>query len=178
MKRTGNPPATFIATPWTPAGRPNRNSSRMMPQSGRQSMPRCHTTGNLPESNRYTATPLMTRPATVVPTAAPAVPKRGKGPRPVMNATLHAMFSAVRSTPRRSRVRASPGVPHKVSHQGVIDHALEPGDEVLQHRGPGEHPDGPRERAVDDGTVEGLGRVGHRPRLASRLHGPAPAAEM
>src|SRR2546427_460792 len=101
-------PAPWMPTPWTPVGRPRRNSPRMMPQPGRQSISRCHTTGSLPESNRYTALPLMTRPATVVPTAAPAVPKRGRGPRPVMNATLHAMFSTVRRTPRRSGVRASP----------------------------------------------------------------------
>ena len=108
MKRSSNTPATFIAIPWTPVGRPKRNSARMMPQSGRQSMPRCHTTGSRPESNRYTAVPLMTRPATVVPTAAPAVPRRGRGPRPVMNATLHAMFNTVRRIPRRIGVRASP----------------------------------------------------------------------
>src|SRR5437773_10583927 len=79
MKRSSNTPATFIAIPWTPAGRPTPNSARMMPQPGRQSMPRCHTTGSLPEINQYTATPLITRPATVVPTAAPAVPNRGNG---------------------------------------------------------------------------------------------------
>ena len=50
----------------------------------------------------------MVRPATVVPTAAPAVPSRGRGPRPVMNATLHAMFRTVRRIPRCSGVRASP----------------------------------------------------------------------
>src|SRR5438105_4747764 len=50
----------------------------------------------------------MVRPATVVPTAAPAVPSRGRGPRPVMNAILHAMFRAVRRIPRCSGVRASP----------------------------------------------------------------------
>src|SRR2546422_7339046 len=76
----------------------------MMPQSGRQLMPRCQVTGRRPENNRYPAMPLTTMPATVVPTAAPAVPKRGRGPRPVMNATLHAMFRAVRRTPRRSGV--------------------------------------------------------------------------
>src|SRR6266516_4083296 len=50
----------------------------------------------------------MVRPATVVPTAAPAVPRRGRGPRPVMNATLQAMFRTVRRIPRCSGVRASP----------------------------------------------------------------------
>src|SRR5213593_1964391 len=259
MKRSSNTPATFIAIPWTPVGRPKRNSARMMPQSGRQSMPRCHTTGSRPDSNRYTAVPLMTSPATVVPTAAPAVPRRGRGPRPVMNATLHAMFNTVRRIPRRIGVRASPaarsapptmknssipmlptnmmrrngnaswrtagaalttpssdgartqpseeglvhgaidllavvgageaghqhahpaehrhdehdhdnedldrdadggvaGVPHEVTHQGVIDDALQPADEVLQHRGPGDHPHGVGDRALDDGAVEGLGR--------------------
>ena len=44
----------------------------------------------------------------MVPTAAPAVPRRGRGPRPVMNATLQAMLRTVSSTPRRSGVRASP----------------------------------------------------------------------
>src|SRR5439155_1436247 len=89
-------------------GSPKRNSSRMMPQSGRQLMPRCHVTGSRPESSKYPAMPLTTMPATAVPTAAPAVPNRGRGPRPVMNATLHAMFRTVRRIPRRSGVRASP----------------------------------------------------------------------
>src|SRR2546427_677384 len=111
MKRSSNTPATFIAIPWTPAGRPKRNSARMTPQSGRQSMPRCHVTGSRPESNKYAATPLTTMPATVLPTAAPAVPKRGKGPRPVMNATLHAMLRTVRRTPKRSGVAAPPPTP-------------------------------------------------------------------
>src|SRR5207245_814965 len=98
----------FIATPWTPVGRPKRNSARMMAQSGRQSIPRCHVTGSRPENSRYPATLLTTMPATAVPTAAPAVPNRGNGPRPVMNATLHAMFRTVRRIPSRSGVRASP----------------------------------------------------------------------
>ena len=63
--------------------------------------------------------------------------------------------------------------------QRVIDHALQPADEILQHRGPGEHPDGSSERPLDDGAIEGFGRAHRRhfPRFASRLHGPAPAAE-
>jgi len=46
--------------------------------------------------------------ATVVPTAAPAVPMRGNGPSPVMKTTLHTMFKAVRSRPSTIGVRASP----------------------------------------------------------------------
>src|SRR5439155_17109586 len=49
-----------------------------------------------------------------------------------------------------------PGVPHEMPHQGVIDHPLEPADEILQHRGPSEHPDGASERTLDDGAIEGL----------------------
>src|SRR6266704_2045891 len=52
--------------------------------------------------------PLTMTPAIVLPTAAPAVPSRGKGPRPVMNAMLHTTFSAVYRMPRRNGVRASP----------------------------------------------------------------------
>src|SRR2546430_12804481 len=52
--------------------------------------------------------------------------------------------------------RGVAGVPHEVTHQRVIDDALEPADEVLQHRGPGKHPDGARERPLDDGAVEGF----------------------
>jgi hypothetical protein len=39
MNRSSSTPATFIATPWIPAGRPKRNSERMIGQSGRSGMP-------------------------------------------------------------------------------------------------------------------------------------------
>ena len=40
MKRSSRTPATFIAMPCTPVGRPKRNSDRMIVQSGRQSIDR------------------------------------------------------------------------------------------------------------------------------------------
>ncbi|MNC94450.1 hypothetical protein D3C83_113060 [compost metagenome] len=39
MNRSRNTPPTFIAIPWTPVGRPKRNSERMMVKSGRLLVP-------------------------------------------------------------------------------------------------------------------------------------------
>jgi hypothetical protein len=46
------------------------------------------------------------------------------------------------------------GVSHEMADEGVIDHPLQPADQVLHHRGPGEHPDRARDRALDDAAVE------------------------
>ena len=43
---------------------------------------------------------------------------------------------------------------HVMTDECVIDDALQPADDVLQHRRPREHPDGLRQRAVDDAAVE------------------------
>ena len=48
MNRSSITPATFIATPCTPAGRPKRNSDRMMPQSGRGGVRGWEAEGGLP----------------------------------------------------------------------------------------------------------------------------------
>ena len=108
MKRSNRTPAMFIAMPWKPVGSPNRNNDRMIPQSGRQFIPRCQCTTSRPEQRRYTAITLTTPPATAVPTAAPAVPMRGTGPSPRMQITLNTMLSTVSNTPSRNPVCASP----------------------------------------------------------------------
>ena len=61
-------------------------------------------------------------------------------------------------------------VPHEVADEGMIHHALQPADEVLEHRGPGEHPDGAGQRSLDDGAVErpGLARARHGSRARGR----------
>src|SRR2546429_5157287 len=47
--------------------------STLFPYTNALPISRCHVTGSRPESSRYPAMPLTTIPATVVPTAAPAV---------------------------------------------------------------------------------------------------------
>src|SRR6266704_176568 len=100
--------------------------------------------------------PLTMTPAIVLPTAAPAVPSRGKGPRPVMNAMLHTTFSAVYRMPRRNGVRASPaargarGV-HQAEQRGRQDPA-----ERREHAAPERHR---REKRLVDRAVDHLGVV-------------------
>ena len=70
------------------------------------------------------------------------------------------------------------GVAEHVADQRVIDHALQPGDQVLQHRRPGQPPDSRGEGTFDEGTIELLRseRRGHRGNsdCIVRVHGPAP----
>jgi hypothetical protein len=53
-------------------------------------------------------------------------------------------------------------VAHVVAHHRLVDDALQSADDVLHHGGPREAPDGPTERALDNGPVE---RPGVRARL-------------
>ncbi len=98
----------FMATPWKPAGRPNRNSWRMIFQSGRKLMLRLSATTHRPENNAHVAYTVMIPPAITVPMAAPAVPKAGIGPNPTMRVTFSTMLRTVITIPRRRGVRASP----------------------------------------------------------------------
>ncbi len=101
-------PATFIAMPCTPVGRPKRNSERMIVQSGRQSEWRESLITSRPLNNWYSAYALTALDAITVPSAEPAVPRAGIGPTPRISATLRIRFNTVMVTPSRSGVRASP----------------------------------------------------------------------
>ena len=57
------------------------------------------------------------------------------------------------------------GVADEVADHRVVDDALQPGDDVLQHRRPGQPPDGGTDRTLDDRPVECPGfhpGYGHR----------------
>jgi len=97
----------FIATPCTPAGRPNRKSDRMMPQSGAYEDLGKPTTRRL-VSSIHSATPLARPAASTVPSAAPRVPRAGIGPRPRIRMTLKTTFRPVIHSPKRIGVRTSP----------------------------------------------------------------------
>ncbi len=108
MKRSSITPATFMATPCTPVGRPNRKSERMIVQSGRMPAPRGNETTQSPFLSMNRATRLVPPVAITVPIAAPAVPNAGIGPRPRIRITFRMMFSTVTTSPMRSGVLASP----------------------------------------------------------------------
>ena len=101
-------PATFMATPWIPVGRPKRKRERITSQSGLSDIPRSKPTTPRPEMRMPNTTRATTPPAITVPMAAPMVPKAGIGPRPAMNTTLRPIFRTVRRIPRRRGVWASP----------------------------------------------------------------------
>ena len=107
MKRSSSTPATFIATPCTPAGKPNLNSDRMILRSGRFGTPRKLTTTR-PVAISQTPTPDASAEAIEVPSAAPWTPKPGIGPRPRISTMFSATFRPIIHSPMRSGVRASP----------------------------------------------------------------------
>src|SRR5438445_6812017 len=88
---------------------------------------------------------------------------------PPTSSTLFPYTTLFRSNLDPDADRGVAGVPHEVSHQGVIDHALEPGDEVLQHRGPGEHPDGARCCRTSSRSEEHTSELQSRQYLVCRL---------
>src|SRR5512145_3036669 len=47
-----------------------------------------------------------------------------------------------------------------MADHGMVDDALQSGDHVLQHRGPGEVPHGRTNRTFDDRTIEAFSRGG------------------
>ena len=108
MKRSNSTPARFMTIPWNPAGRPNRNSSRISAQSGAQDIVVENRTTSRPENSSVMNTTPITPLAMAVPMAAPAVPNAGIGPSPRMRMTFSTMLSAVITSPRRNGVRASP----------------------------------------------------------------------
>ena len=108
MKRSRNTPATFIATPCTPAGNPKRNSDRMMVQSGPFGMSRENRTTTRPVAINQMPTPDAANEAIDVPRAAPWAPNAGIGPSPRIRIMLSAMFRPMIDNPMRSGVRASP----------------------------------------------------------------------
>ena len=81
MKRSSSTPATFIATPCTPAGRPKRNSERMIVQSGRRGTPLKFTTTR-PVAISQMPAPEATVDAIAVPAPRPARRTPGIGPQP------------------------------------------------------------------------------------------------
>src|SRR5690606_18570432 len=64
-------------------------------------------------------------------------------------------------------------IAHVAADHDVVDQPLEAADDVLQHRGPGQLPDGAPDRSLDDRSVESPARAWdlHRipPRRAGRL---------
>ena len=98
----------FIAMPWMPVGSPNRNSARMIAQSGAKPCRRGNDTTHPPRQS-FTMAYTATRPDAInVPIAEPAVPKAGIGPSPRIRTMFSTRFSTVRITPRTIGVRASP----------------------------------------------------------------------
>ena len=61
------------------------------------------------------------------------------------------------------------GVTHQVANEDVIHDALEAAEDVGEHGGPGELPDRPAQRPLDDGAVVAL-RSAHRP-VSSSISG-------
>ena len=91
-----------------PVGRPNRNSDRMIAQSGPKPCPRGNDTTHPPRQS-FTSAYSATRPdAITVPIAEPAVPNAGIGPSPRIRMTFSTRFSTVMAMPRIIGVRASP----------------------------------------------------------------------
>ena len=82
MKRSSSTPPMFIAMPCTPVGKPKRNSDRMIAQSGRQSMWREKWITQSPRNRCHSAYTLTSPDAMAVPSAEPAVPSAGIGPKP------------------------------------------------------------------------------------------------
>ena len=109
MNRSSSTPPTFIATPWMPAGRPNRNSCRMIAKSGFHDMPRLKCTTRRPVRIIQSAAADTVLLAITVPSAAPRVPMAGIGPGAGNQHDVEDRRSArVMTTPSRSGVRASP----------------------------------------------------------------------
>ena len=79
MNRSSSTPATFIATPCTPAGSPKRKSARMIAQSGRLGTPLKLTTTR-PVAISHMPEPDATADAIDVPSAAPWRRTPGSGP--------------------------------------------------------------------------------------------------
>ena len=109
MNRSSITPATFIATPWMPAGSPKRNSDRMIVEV------RAAATSSLEVHDEHARARAARAPtadtvmlAMAVPIAAPRVPNAGNGPAPLMNTTLSTKLRTVIAMPSRSGVRASP----------------------------------------------------------------------
>src|SRR5688572_25342838 len=91
-----------------PVGSPNRNSDRMMRQSGPYPWPRGNDTTHPPLHN-FQSEYMATRPdAMALPIAEPFVPNDGTGPRPRMRITLNTRFITVIAMPSTIGVRASP----------------------------------------------------------------------
>ena len=88
MNRSSSTPATFMATPCTPAGSPNRNNCRMILRSGHHDMSRRKWITSRPVSIIHIAAPDTHRLASTVPSAAPRVPSAGIGPAPEISTTL------------------------------------------------------------------------------------------
>ena len=102
MNRSRSTPATFIAMPCRPVGRPNLKIERMIVQSGAKLSGRGTRMAKRPESTSAFPTAATIRLAVTVPSAAPKGPYRG------ISSTLNAALSTVAATPSRSGVRASP----------------------------------------------------------------------
>ena len=108
MNRSSMTPATFIATPWIPAGSPKRNSDRITVKSGRQRhCPRevHHEPAGEEHPDRDSRHMML---AMTVPIAAPWVPYAGIGPAPLNEHHVQQKLRTVIAIPRRKGVRASP----------------------------------------------------------------------
>src|SRR6187551_3382318 len=108
MNPSMNSPPMFIAIPCTPLGSPNRNSDRMIDQSGAKLPWRGNDTTQPPRQSLNSAYTATIPDEMHVPIAAPFVPYDGMGPSPRMSTTLSAMLSSVLVTPSTIGVRASP----------------------------------------------------------------------
>src|SRR6267378_1557267 len=101
-------PPMFIAIPWIPVGRPKRNNSRMIVQSGPSPRPRGNATTQPPAHSFHSAYAATSPPLMHVPIAEPRVPNDGIGPSPRMSTMFNRRFKTVIAMPRIIGVRASP----------------------------------------------------------------------
>jgi len=108
MNRSSSTPATFIATPCTPAGNPKRKSDRMIAQSGLFGIDREKCTATRPVIIIQMPATDASVAAIDVPSAAPCAPNPGIGPAPRMRTMFSAMFRPTIHSPIRSGVRESP----------------------------------------------------------------------
>ena len=129
MKRSSSTPATFIATPCTPAGRPNRNSARMIAKSGRRGTPLKLTTTR-PVAISQMPTPEAIVDAIEVPSAAPCAPNAGnRAPA----ADQHHVQRDVQPDDRHPDAHAGPRVAGGAQRAG--DHEVEQlPDAAHEHR--------------------------------------------